>query len=108
MFRRTVVTGSFLIAALALAPQPGSAQPTAQSVADSVQKALGGKQAWDNTRFLHFTFAGRRTHWWDKWTGRYRVEGDTKEKKHYVVLENINTKEGTAYLDGQKLEGDKA
>ncbi|HEX3554049.1 MAG TPA: hypothetical protein VIA62_12555 [Thermoanaerobaculia bacterium] len=107
-FRRTVVTGSLLIAALALAPQPGSAQPTAQSVADSMQKALGGKEAWDNTRFLHFTFAGRRTHWWDKWTGRYRVEGDTKEKQHYVILENINTKEGTAYLDGKKVEGDKA
>ena len=106
--RRTVVTGSLLIAALALAPQPGCAQPTAQSVADSLQQALGGKQAWDNTRYLHFTFAGRRTHWWDKWTGRYRVEGDTKEKQHYVVLENVNTKEGTAWLDGKKLEGDKA
>ncbi len=108
MFRRAAVTGSLLIAALALAPQPGSAQPTAQSVADSAQKALGGKEAWDNTHYLHFTFAGRRTHWWDKWTGRHRVEGDNKEGKHYVILENVNTKEGTAYLDGQKLEGDKA
>jgi hypothetical protein len=108
MSQRAVVTGSLLIAALALVPRPGSAQPTAQSVADSVQQALGGKQAWDNTRYLHFTFAGRRSHWWDKWTGRYRVEGDTKDKQHYVVLENVNTKEGTAYLDGKKLEGDKA
>ena len=71
-------------------------------------KALGGKQAWDNTHYLHFTFAGRRTHWWDKWNGRYRVEGQNKEGKKYVVLENINTKEGTAYLDGQKVEGDQA
>ena len=108
MSRRGAVTGSLLISALALVPLPGSAQPTAQSVADSMQQALGGKKAWDDTRYLHFTFAGRRTHWWDKWTGRYRLEGDTKEKQHYVVLENVNTKEGTAYLDGKKLEGDKA
>ncbi len=108
MSPRAAITGSLLISALALVPSPGSAQPTAQSVADSVQKALGGKDAWDKTHYLHWTFAGRRSHWWDKWTGRYRVEGDTKEGKHYVVLENLNTKEGTAYMDGQKLEGDQA
>jgi hypothetical protein len=107
MFRRATVAGSLLIAALALAPQVAIAEPTAQSVADAALKAMGGKQAWDNTHYLHWTFAGRRAHWWDKWTGRHRVEWD-KEKQHYLVLENINTKEGTAYLDGQKLEGDKA
>jgi hypothetical protein len=108
MSRRAAITGSLLISALALVPSPGSAQPTAKSVADSVQQALGGKDAWDKTHYIHFTFAGRRSHWWDKWSGRHRVEGDTKEGKHYVILENINTKEGTAYLDGQKLEGDKS
>jgi Family of unknown function (DUF6503) len=36
------------------------------------------------------------------------VEGQTKEGQKYVVLENINTKEGTAYLNGQKAEGEKA
>jgi len=108
--RFAVVTGSLLIAAFALAPLAGSAQgaPSAQSVAERLQKALGGKEAWDNTHFIKFSFAGRRTHWWDKWSGRHRVEGQTKEGQKYVVLENINTKEGTAYLDGKKAEGDKA
>jgi hypothetical protein len=77
-------------------------------VADRALKALGGKQAWDNTRYLRFTFAGRRSHWWDKWTGRHRVEGQTREGEKYVVLENVNTKEGMAWLNGQKAEGDKA
>ena len=113
MLRRTAVPAVLLIAVLAVLAVPSvpaSAQenPSAQAVADHVMKALGGKQAWDNTHYLHFTFAGRRTHWWDKWTGRYRVEGQNKEGKKYVVLENINTKEGTAYLDGQKVEGDQA
>ena len=105
MLRRTAVP--FLIALFVIS---ASAQesPSPQALADRVLQALGGKQAWDNTRYIHFTFAGRRTHWWDKWTGRHRVEGQNKEGQKYVVLENINTKEGTAYLDGQKLEGDKA
>jgi len=108
--RSTVITGSLLIAAFALAPLAGSAQdaPSAQSVAERVQKALGGKEAWDNAHFIHFTYAGRRSHWWDKWSGRHRVEGQTKEGQKYVVLENISTKEGTAWLDGKKAEGDKA
>ncbi len=111
MLRRTTLPLLIAILAVpAVLAVPASAQetPSAQAVADRVLQTLGGKQAWDNTRFLHFTFAGRRTHWWDKWTGRHRVEGQNKEGQKYVVLENINTKEGTAYLNGQKAEGDKA
>jgi hypothetical protein len=105
---RRVIAGSLLIAALAFVPSPGSAQPTAKSVADSLTKALGGQQAWDNTQYLHWTFAGRRSHWWDKWSGRHRVEGQTQAGEKYVVIENLNTKEGTAWMNGQKLEGEKA
>jgi hypothetical protein len=109
MLRRNVA-GPLLIAILALAPVPARAQAaqTADSVLDRLTAALGGRQAWDNPHYIHFTFAGRRTHWWDKWTGRHRVEGQTQDGKKYVVIENVNTKEGTAWLDGQKLEGDKA
>jgi hypothetical protein len=107
MLRRTALPTALLIAALALVPASAVAQD-AQAVADRVLQALGGKEAWDNTRYIHFTFAGRRTHWWDKWTGRYRVEGQNREGQKYVVLTNINTKEGTAYLNGQKAEGDQA
>lgn len=105
--RAAVVTGLLLVF---LAPSIASAQdaPSAKTVADKVMQSLGGKQAWDNTHYLHFTFAGRRTHWWDKWSGRHRVEGQTQDGHHYVVVENINTKDGTVWIDGQKAEGDKA
>jgi hypothetical protein len=85
MFRRTAVAaGSLLAAALALpshAPAQAAAMPapTAESVAAHVMQSLGGQQAWDNTHYIRFTFVGRRTHWWDKWSGRHRVEGDTME-----------------------------
>ena len=36
----------------------------------------------------------RRAHTWDKWTGRYRVEGKDKEGRDVVVAMNLNTKEG--------------
>ena len=104
MPRRTAV---FLLALMAFASLPAQSQD-AKALADKVLQSLGGKEAWDNTRFIHFTFAGRRSHWWDKWTGRHRVEGQTQAGEKYVVLENINTKEGTAYVNGQKAEGEKA
>src|SRR4051794_18714343 len=99
MSRRAAVIAGSLLMALALAPQAAMAQDAkAQPVLDHLQQALGGKQAWDNTHYLRFSFAGRRTHWWDKWSGRHRLEGQTKEGQHYVVLENVNTKEGSAWM----------
>jgi hypothetical protein len=97
----------FALAALAALGGTSRAASQPDQLADRVLDAMGGKKAWDDTRFLHFTFAGR-SHWWDRYTGRHRVEGKTKEGKAYVVLENINTKEGTAYVDGQKQEGEEA
>lgn len=98
----------FALAALSALGTGALAAATPEQLADRVLDAMGGKKAWDDTRFLHFTFAGRRSHWWDRYTGRHRVEGKTKEGKAFVVLENINTKEGTAYVDGQKQEGEEA
>ena len=91
--------------AAASMPQKGDAR--AKAVADRVMEALGGKEAWDRTRFLRFGFGGvrdgkwsGRTHHWDKWTGRYRVEGQTRDGKPFLTLMNLNTKEGSAWLDG--------
>jgi hypothetical protein len=113
MLRRS--SGFLLLAALTLAPVAASAQidsgskqaAQATAVADQLMQALGGQKAWDDTHYLRFTFAGRRTHHWDKWTGRHRVEGQTQDGKHYVILENINTHEGEAWVDGKKVEADK-
>jgi len=45
-----------------------------------------GEAAWKDTRYLRFDFAVDRTedrdapaHTWDKWTGRYRVEGKDRD-----------------------------
>ncbi len=78
----------------------------ANQVVAQLQDALGGQAAWDNTHYLHWTFAGRRTHTWDKWTGQHRVEGEDKDHHKYVVVENLNTHEGKGWLDGKPVTGD--
>ena len=50
----------------------------------------------------------RRSHTWDKWTGRYRLEATTREGAAYLVLMDIDTKEGRAWLKGTELTGDEA
>jgi len=98
------ILSTFFLLPLAAAAQ-GTPSPTA--IADQVMTAMGGKKAWDDTHYLRFTFAGRRTHHWDKWTGRHRLEGTGQDGKKYVVLENINTHQGDAWVDGKKVEGDE-
>lgn len=73
-------------------------------------QAMGGKKAWDDTRYIRFAFrvgsAGEwrvdRRHLWDKWDGRYRFENTTEDGKRLVVLFNVNTKQGNAFVDGNK------
>ena len=99
-------------ATAAAAPAPPASgtpggDPKAAAIADAALAAMGGQAAWDGTHFLRFTFVARRTHYWDRWTGRHRLEGTTKEKESYVVLDNITTHQGTAYIDGKPVEGEK-
>jgi len=86
----------------------------ALKVADQVMKALGGKDAWDKTRYVRFDFGFERdgklqtrAHTWDKWTGRYRLEGQNQQGEPFVVLMNVNTKDGQAWVKGQRQAGDE-
>jgi len=86
----------------------------AAKVADEVMKALGGKEAWDKTRYVRFDFGFERdgklqtrAHTWDKWTGRYRLEGQSQQGEPFVVLMNVNSREGQAWVEGQRQTGDE-
>jgi hypothetical protein len=86
----------------------------AVKVADEVMKALGGKDAWDKTRYVRFDFGFERdgklqtrAHTWDKWTGRYRLEGQNQQGEPFVVLMNVNSREGQAWVKGQRQTGDE-
>jgi hypothetical protein len=104
-------------AALALvAPLPGAAEsePAAVAIAERALESLGGSDAWRATRFLRFDWAVerggeqvvRRAHFWDKWTGDYRLEAPTGEGETFVVAMNIGSREGRAWVGGVELEGE--
>jgi hypothetical protein len=87
-------------------PAPGfdaaGSDAKAIAIADEVMQAMGGRAAWDATRFLSWNFFGLRTHLWDRWSGDLRFQqGDQ------VVLMNVNTKDGRVFRAGQELAGDE-
>lgn len=94
----------------AAAPPPA----TAAALASQVLEALGGREAWQQTRYLRFDFAVerggqevvRRAHTWDKWTGRYRLKGRDREGHAFDVAMNLGTRAGRVLVDGQELGGD--
>lgn len=70
-------------------------------IADRVMIELGGRRAWDESRYLTWSFFGRRRHVWDKQTGDIRIEGvDRETELSYLILMNLHTKEGRAWRDG--------
>ena len=108
---RRAISASIVMLLWAAGPAArAESDPKAVAIADQVMEALGGGEAWRNTRYLRFDFAVdaggktvvRRAHTWDKWTGRYRFESP---KEGSVVLMNINSKEGTVYSKGKLVAG---
>ncbi len=93
---------------LVTAAAPLAADDKANQIADQLMQALGGKQAWDATHFLTFRFAGFRNHHWDKWTGRHRLEFINRVGEHWIVLQNLNTRQGRAFKNGVELSGEEA
>ena len=69
----------------------------AMQIADQVMEAMGGRTAWDNTRYLSWSFFGE-DQVWDKWTGRFRWQGDST-----IVLMNIHDQVGKVFVNGMEV-----
>lgn len=69
-------------------------------LADSIMHAMGGREAWDKTRFISWNFFDRRDLVWDKHTGRVRIESKNDST---IYLVNITTGEGRVQIKGQEL-----
>ncbi|MEM6813183.1 MAG: hypothetical protein AAF600_02200 [Bacteroidota bacterium] len=69
-------------------------------LADKCMLAMGGREAWDNTRYISWNFFGRRDHLWDKHTGEVRIEDPVD---NITVLMNINNKTGKVFKNGVQI-----
>ncbi|MFT5165251.1 MAG: hypothetical protein ACI8P3_000475 [Saprospiraceae bacterium] len=70
------------------------------AIADEVMQAMGGRKAWEETRYLTWNFFGSRIHHWDKHTGDIRI---VSEKDNYTLLMNIHTMKGKLKKDGEMV-----
>lgn len=97
-------------AAAAVGPDAAAAErdPRAVALAERCLEAMGGRSALEATRFLRFDFFGFRTHHWDRHTGRHRLEGQGRDGVRYVVLQNLDSREGRVWLDGEEVAGEEA
>ena len=68
-------------------------------IADQVMEAMGGRKAWDETRYLSWNFFGSRKHIWDKQTGLARVESLRSDLK-IIVDVYADSLTGMVYKDG--------
>ena len=97
-------------------PPPAAEAPPLETYADSLAmrayEATGGPAAWAALPYLGFHFSAERDgqarpavrHLWNRQTGDYRVEMPGGEDTTYVVLFNVETRDGQAFLDGAPLD----
>jgi len=79
-----------------------NADAKATAIADKVIRNMGGQKAWNNTRFLAWTWRNQY-HVWDKFENNFRWEKDT-----LVVIANLNTRQGKAYSKGKDITNEAA
>lgn len=92
-------------------PAPGfnaaASDPEAIEIADQVMESMGGREAWDRTRYVSWRFFAPppdgRTHVWDKHSGDLRFQHGDR-----LVLMNIHTREGEVWENGEKIEEPEA
>lgn len=70
-------------------------------LADAVMEAMGGRNAWENTRHIKWNFFGRRTLYWDKQAHLLRLE---VPKDSIVVLLDLNKGTGKVAKAGKEIQ----
>lgn len=71
--------------------------------------------AWERARYIAFTFnverdgkiAASYPQRLDRFTGEYLVSGKDRENRSFVVIMNVNTRAGKAWLDGAAVANSK-
>jgi hypothetical protein len=72
-------------------------------IADQVMEAMGGRQAWDTTRYITWNFFGNRSLLWDKQTGDVRIDS---HRDSTIYLINIYNNTGKVMQNGTEISAD--
>jgi hypothetical protein len=92
---------AFLATGCAWLGRGGALSTNPDRMAHQVIDAMGGKRAFEETRFLCWEFADH-SHSWDRQTGDYRVE-QRQATNLIVILMNLKTRQGKAFVNGLEL-----
>lgn len=81
-----------------------AAPPDTQAlrIAEGVLETLGGRDAWEGTRYVSWHFFGMRRHWWDRRTGDVRIEGEL-DGDPVVILMNLDSRQGRVQRAGLEV-----
>ena len=69
-----------------------NSDPAAVELADSIMVAMGGRENWNNTRFISWNFFGNRDLVWDKKEERVRIESLKDSITYLVNLKDLTGK----------------
>ena len=69
-------------------------------LADEVMQAMGGRTAWDTTRYFSWNFLGFRNLLWDKETGNVRIE---VPQDSAIYLVNVKQDTGRVVMRGKEI-----
>ncbi len=90
---------------------PGGPNPDSETRAIEIARAtierMGGWRAWEETRYLSWSFFGRREHYWDRHTGRVRIEGPVGDERRLWLM-NVETLAGRAWRNGEEITDPEA
>lgn len=70
------------------------------TIADQAMEAMGGRAAWDATRYIEWNFFGFRKLTWDKLQKRVRIE---IPRDSMILLTNYETGQGKAMVGSKEI-----
>lgn len=103
-------------AGLADAQETEIEDPDVRRIHARMMEAMGGRDAWDRTRYLEFDWIVarpegeplRRSHRWDRWTGRLRVEAPSEGGAMVAVFDSDDPEDGRVWIGGSEVAGVRA
>lgn len=86
----------------------GSADARSAAVVKQLTDAMGGQRTWDVLPFIRFDFVvvregkevARFKHWWDKRSGRCRVEGPDDKGRTVTAIFTLKDRKGKSFTEG--------